>query len=93
MNTSKVIHQAKLNDWANTIREQQASSLNVTEWCQSIFSITPFITKKFNTIVNGVINIFAIIPENFTTSGHVILATIMPSTKPKTLDANDISKN
>ena len=35
MNTSKVIHQAKLNDWANTIREQQASSLNVTEWCQS----------------------------------------------------------
>ncbi|MBO6129269.1 MAG: hypothetical protein J6P79_10280 [Pseudobutyrivibrio sp.] len=35
MNTSKVIHQAKLNDWANTIREQQANSLNVTEWCQS----------------------------------------------------------
>lgn len=35
MNTSKVIHQAKLNDWANTIREHQASSLNVTEWCQS----------------------------------------------------------
>ena len=35
MNTSKVIHQAKLNDWANTIREQQASSLNVTEWGQS----------------------------------------------------------
>lgn len=35
MNTSKVIHQSKLNDWANTIREQQASSLNVTEWCQS----------------------------------------------------------
>ena len=35
MNTSKVIHQAKLNDWANTIHKQQASSLNVTEWCQS----------------------------------------------------------
>ena len=35
MNTSKVIHQAKLNDWANVIREQQASPLNVTEWCQS----------------------------------------------------------
>lgn len=33
MNTSKVIHQAKLNDWANTIREQQASSLSVTQWC------------------------------------------------------------
>ncbi len=34
MNTSKVIHQAKLNDWANTIREQQASSLNVAKWCR-----------------------------------------------------------
>lgn len=33
MNTTKVIHQAKLNDWANTIREQQASSLSVAQWC------------------------------------------------------------
>jgi len=32
MNTSKVIHQAKLNDWANVIREQQASSLSVAQW-------------------------------------------------------------
>ena len=33
MNTSKVIHHAKINSWADTIRDQQASSLSVSEWC------------------------------------------------------------
>lgn len=35
MNTSKVIHQAKLNSWANTIRDQQESSLSVSKWCDT----------------------------------------------------------
>lgn len=34
MNTSKVIHQAKLNSWADSIREQQSSSLSVSKWCE-----------------------------------------------------------
>ena len=43
MNSSKVIHQAKLNDWAATIREQQNSSLSVTAWCkQNHLSTTQF---------------------------------------------------
>lgn len=43
MNTSKVIHQAKLNSWAESIREQQASSLSVVEWCkQKHLSTTQF---------------------------------------------------
>ncbi len=35
MNTSKVIHQAKLNSWANTIHDQQESSLSVSKWCDT----------------------------------------------------------
>ncbi len=35
MNTTKVIHQAKLNNWANLIREQQAGEMNVTKFCES----------------------------------------------------------
>jgi len=44
MNTSKVIHQAKLNDCANVIREQQANSLSVAQWCeQNQLSKTQFL--------------------------------------------------
>ncbi|SDB57557.1 hypothetical protein SAMN02910298_02967 [Pseudobutyrivibrio sp. YE44] len=35
MNTTKVIHQAKLNNWADLIREQQASTMNVTKFCDA----------------------------------------------------------
>ena len=35
MNTTKVIHQAKLNSWADLIREQQTSSMNVTKFCEA----------------------------------------------------------
>ena len=34
MNTTKVIHQAKMNAWAESIRDQQESTLSVEEWCQ-----------------------------------------------------------
>ncbi|MBE5872191.1 MAG: hypothetical protein E7294_13205 [Lachnospiraceae bacterium] len=34
MNTSKVVHQAKLNTWADLIRDQQSSSLSVASWCE-----------------------------------------------------------
>lgn len=33
MNTSKIVHQAKLNKWADIIRDQQSSSLTVKDWC------------------------------------------------------------
>ena len=35
MNSSNVIHQTKLDIWADLIREQQASTLTVSEWCES----------------------------------------------------------
>ena len=35
MNTGKVIHQAKLNYWIETIRAQQSSNQNITQWCES----------------------------------------------------------
>lgn len=43
MNTTKVLHQAKLNSWAENIRDQQASNLSVVEWCnQNHLSSTQF---------------------------------------------------
>ena len=35
MNTTKVIHQAKLTNWADIIREQQACSMNLTKFCEA----------------------------------------------------------
>ena len=35
MDTAKVIHQAQLTNWANLIREQQESSMNVTKFCEA----------------------------------------------------------
>lgn len=35
MNTTKVIHQAKLTKWAELIREQQASGMNVTKFYEA----------------------------------------------------------
>ena len=34
MKTSKVVHQAKLNTWADLIRDQQSSSLSIASWCE-----------------------------------------------------------
>ena len=43
MNSSKIIHQAKLNDWAVAIRQQQESSMSVTSWYkQNHLSTTQF---------------------------------------------------
>ncbi len=33
MNSTKVMRQAKLNSWAESIRDQQEGSLTVAEWC------------------------------------------------------------
>ena len=33
MNTSKVSHQLRLNSWADSIRSQQQSGLNIKDWC------------------------------------------------------------
>ena len=35
MNPTKVIHQAKLTNWAELIREQKASGMNVTKFCEA----------------------------------------------------------
>ncbi len=43
MNSTQVIRQAKLNSWADYIRDQQDSSLTVTAWCdQQQISKTQF---------------------------------------------------
>ena len=34
MNTSKIVHTATFNKWADLIREQQSSSLTVKAWCE-----------------------------------------------------------
>ena len=34
MNTTDKIHQARLNEWATLIAEQQASGLNIKDWCE-----------------------------------------------------------
>ena len=34
MNTSKIVHAATLNKWADLIREHQSSSLIVKAWCE-----------------------------------------------------------
>lgn len=35
MNSNNLIHQAKLNSWADTIRAQHDSGLSVSAWCDS----------------------------------------------------------
>ena len=34
MNVQQVTHQVRANDWAERIRDQQASGYNITVWCE-----------------------------------------------------------
>ncbi len=34
MSTRSMLHQAKLNEWANRLSDQKASGLSVIEWCE-----------------------------------------------------------